>query len=142
MYGGGRDKKVANASVNVTGGTIKSLYGGMKGDNSKPTGKAELTVGNAVSELAIDNIYNFDQAKIEQDAEVTVSGKLNYRQSETLAYQGKLELGSGSTLRFLEADNRVGSLGIITGTAELLLKRTGSGPVTTPLVLDLSLIHI
>ena len=136
VYGGGRDKKVANASVNVTGGTIKSLYGGMKGDNSKPTGKAELTVGNAVSELAIDNIYNFDQVNIAQNAEVTVSGKLNYRQSDTMDYQGKLELGSGSILRFLEADNRVGSLGIITGTAELLLKRTGSGLVTTPLVLD------
>ena len=136
VYGGGRDKKVANASVNVTGGTVKSLYGGMKGDNGKPTGKAELTVGNAVSELAIDNIYNFDQVNIAQDAEVTVSGKLNYRQSDTLDYQGKLVLGAGSTLRFLEADNRVGTLGITAGTAELLLKRTGSGIVTTPLVLD------
>ena len=74
MYGGGRDKKVANASVNVTGGTIKSLYGGMKGDNSKPTGKAELTVGNAVSELAIDNIYNFDQVNIAQNAELPSVG--------------------------------------------------------------------
>ena len=73
----------------------------MKGDNGKPTGKAELTVGNAVSELAIDNIYNFDQVNIAQDAEVTVSGKLNYRQSDTLDYQGKLVLGAGSTLRFL-----------------------------------------
>lgn len=136
VYGGGRDKKVANASVNVTGGTVKSLYRGMKGDNGKPTGKAELTVGNAVSELAIDNIYNFDQVNIAQDAEVTVSGKLNYRQSDTLDYQGKLVLGAGSTLRFLEADNRVGTLGITAGTAELLLKRTGSGIVTTPLVLD------
>ncbi len=108
----------------------------MKGDNSKPTGNVELTVGNAVSELAIENIYNFDQVNIAQNAEVTVSGKLNYRQSDTLDYQGKLVLGAGSTLRFLEADNRVGTLAITAGTAELLLKRTGSGIVTTPLVLD------